>query len=220
MTNVTTARIAARFADRVRNYANASIAWGDNNMPGGAKASWFGGSNAGINDTASSFDLRSVTSLQVVDITESVTTTDGKTTTTTTTVVGQETRVVNSGYTYLINAANVVSGMQAHLNVYSRIQRVRILLYRSKTGYSNNTAALFYNATANANLADDYRMNSNIADGTLTRGDDIEWTDVEEFINRCRNRIASLKGNTQRTLSNTVCHDSCHSNCHSNRSRR
>jgi len=119
-----------------------------------------------------------------------------------------------------IDAIDVVNGMQNHFSIYSQIQRVRILTYRSRSGYSNNASQLIYDGTALANLASLYRDNGDIADGNLTAGQKITWQSAEDFIQRCRDRIYSRRVNTQRTLSNTVCHDSCHSSCHSNRGRR
>lgn len=220
MTDITPQRIIDRFNNRVRDYANASISWGSNNYPAGSDASWFGGTTSGVGDTVSAYDIQAITSLYTRDITETVTTGSGKTATTTTTVVGQDTYASSYGFNSKVIAVNVISALQAHLNLYSRIQQVRIRTFRSRSGYSNNAASLIVDSTADANLTDEMRLDNNVADGTLANGNDIEWAHVYDFIERCRSRVWSLKTYTQRTLTNTVCHDSCHSSCHSNRGRR
>lgn len=117
-------------------------------------------------------------------------------------------------------ASTVKNNLQNLTQQYSSVQRVRILIYRTKTGYSNNTKENIYDGTAVGHMASIYRNTNNLNAGALVQGNELTWTSVYNFMETCRSRLVSQKSTTQRTLTRDVCHDSCHMSCHSNRGRR
>jgi hypothetical protein len=110
----------------------------------------------------------------------------------------------------------------SYVNVYSRIRRTQIYITRSKSGYSNNTATVIYNAIAIAHLpAGDYVPLASPAAGGLVNGLPVDQSQTYDYIERVRNLYAqSARVNTLRTFSRQVCHTQCHSNCHNSRGRR
>lgn len=190
MTNITTQRIIDRFQLRARDYARSGISWGTDAYPANSITSWFGGDIAGPTALPTSANLGEIE--------------DGKYT------------VENKDPV----ALTVKNSLQSFTEQYSQVQRVRILIYQTRSGYSNNASNVLHDAYAVANLASTYRNGNAISAGALLAGNEISWASADDFITRCRSRIWSQKYYTQRTLSNSVCHDSCHMSCHSNRGRR
>lgn len=127
----------------------------------------------------------------------------------------------NVGYTgTTLTPTNLVTYLQAYTEIYASIRRAKIVIYRTKTGYSNNTKEEIYNQTRVANLSASYRAYVSPASTYLVeRGYTVSLDNVYNYIDRLRYNYSVARENVQ-TLTNDVCHNSCHANGGGGRSRR
>lgn len=191
MTDVTAQRIIDRFSARVRSFARSGINWGTNSYPANSHETWFAASNSGPTGSVTAYGLGNVTYSKW-----------------------------NPDPPNELIANTVKEHIQSIANQYSQVQRVRIIIYKTRSNYADNTSLVSSDNYGVAYLSAAFKMDTSFVAGDLVEGKSVAWTPVNDFIEQCRNRVNYLKTNTQRTLTNSVCHDSCHSNCHSNRGRR
>lgn len=121
-----------------------------------------------------------------------------------------------------IDASVLRDGLLYYLNLYSRIRRTRILIYRTRSGYSNNSSRLIYDYTRYAHLSSSYGFN--VPDPSwagVQEGTPVDQSMLYDFIEGIRSKYwEHCRGTSLLTLTRSVCHDSCHDNCHDSRGRR
>jgi len=120
------------------------------------------------------------------------------------------------------NVAQTVAALRAFANNWGGVRLTRILIYRTKSGYSSgNGDILEYDGTAVANTA--YGVGNfaaSAAMSTMRDGVDMDLAGLQTALDDLWNTYVAYARNNTATLSRVICHTSCHSNCHCARGRR
>lgn len=119
------------------------------------------------------------------------------------------------------DAAQTAARLRSFANQFAAIRLMRIVIYRSKSGYSNNTADVIYDGTAVAHSAYSVGAFANtVAMSKLHAGVELDITDLNSSVDELWNAYVANARSSALTRTNTVCHSSCHSSCHASRGRR
>jgi len=104
---------------------------------------------------------------------------------------------------------------------YFNVRNTQITIYRTRSGYYNNSKRLIYNVTAVAHLAPQYAADTGFPDiTTVIAGNDVDQSDTYDFIESLRNNYLAFARGGATLLTRDVCHTRCHSRCHNSRGRR
>lgn len=123
----------------------------------------------------------------------------------------------------LIVASTIYNVLRDETNRYTRIRRLRALLF--VTGGGGNTGSrptpgYVYDQTAVAHMNSGYAQNvGSPANNGVAAGNLITVSGLEGFFNNLRSAYNNARNNTV-TIQINVCHASCHSSCHGARGRR
>jgi len=123
----------------------------------------------------------------------------------------------------LIDASDIYDAVIAETAQYLRIRNLRAILFvdggGGNTG-SRPTPGVIFDETRKAYLSTSYVLPpGTISTGTVTTGNDITATSLENLFNACRADFERVLTTTV-TIQVNVCHASCHSSCHGSRGRR
>lgn len=120
------------------------------------------------------------------------------------------------------SASQTITALRAFANRFAVIRTIRILIYRSKSGYSSgNGNILEYDGTAVAHSAYSSGAFANgVALSALRGGVEMNLTSLNNSLDQLWTAYVAGARNTVLNRERVICHTSCHSNCHCARGRR
>lgn len=120
------------------------------------------------------------------------------------------------------SVTQAVSALRTFANRFAAIRTIRILIYRSKSGYSSgNGNILEYDGTAVAHSAYSSGAHANsVALSAMREGVEMDLATLNSSLDELWNAYVAGARNTVLNRERVICHTSCHSNCHCARGRR
>lgn len=122
-----------------------------------------------------------------------------------------------------ITAATIYNRLVLETNSYTRIRRLRAILFVTGAGGnigSRPTPGIIFDQTRKSNLNTSYLQNIGSPNNAgVVSGQAITTSNLESFFSNLRSAYESARDNTA-TIQVNVCHASCHSSCHASRGRR
>jgi hypothetical protein len=122
-----------------------------------------------------------------------------------------------------ISAAKIYDTLLAETRTYTRIRRLRAILFVTGTGGNTgtrDTAGVIFDQTRKSNLNTNYLQDLGVtSNANVTAGQLISSANLETMFTNMRTSYNTAAANTA-TIQVNVCQASCHSSCHSSRGRR
>jgi hypothetical protein len=123
----------------------------------------------------------------------------------------------------LIAAAKIYDTLLAETRTYTRIRRLRAILFVDGPGGNTGTRAnpgVIFDQTQKSNLNNNYLQDLGFtSNANVTAGQLISSANLETLFTNMRISY-STAATTTATIQVNVCHASCHSSCHGSRGRR
>jgi hypothetical protein len=196
---VNNSNIVSRYADYVRDTANASIVWGTNNRPSPYFTSTyigfepFGGTTSGRGLSISGSSI-GTTIIDASDIYN--------------TLVSETRRFSN------------IRNLNARVNVTGAGNTVGSGTRTDLGPVTGSEPGIIFSQTAKAHLSTTYRQGDiNPSNAGVSATSTIRTSSLESFFSNLRSAYNTYRTNTV-TITANVCHSSCHSSCHASRGRR
>ena len=122
-----------------------------------------------------------------------------------------------------ISAAKIYDTLLAETATYTRIRKLRAILFVNGAGGNTgtrNTAGTIFDQTQKSNLSTAYLQTlGSVSTSGVTAGELISSANLETLFTNMRIAYTAAF-NATATIQINVCHASCHSSCHNSRGRR